>query len=107
MRSMSKLRILPALARVFAGAVPLLFSALLHAQTPSTGSIEGRVFDPRRGEYLEKARVTLDGTGQEVLTDATGHYRLMNVPAGPVRIVVFFTGLGRQTELVSVESTIE
>jgi TonB-dependent receptor len=72
------------------------------AQSAATGTVEGRVFDPRRGEYLEKARITIEGTKQEVLTDATGTYRLTNVPAGTAKIVVFYTGLGSQTELVTV-----
>lgn len=80
----------------------LLFASLAIAQAPATGVIEGRVFDPRRGEYLEKARLTLDGGGAEAFTDSTGQYRLTNVPAGTVKLVVFFTGLGSQTEIVTV-----
>ncbi|MBL9189401.1 MAG: carboxypeptidase regulatory-like domain-containing protein [Opitutaceae bacterium] len=74
----------------------------LHAQSPATGTIEGRVFDPRRGEYLENARIKLDGTAQETLTDATGAYRLSGVPAGTAKLVIFYTGLGTRTELVAV-----
>lgn len=90
------------LARFGCATAALLFAATLAAQAPSTGTIEGRVFDPRRGEYLEKARLTVEGTKQEVLTDGTGNYRLTNVPAGATKVVVFYTGLGSQTELVSV-----
>lgn len=82
----------------FAALVVLLLTAALRAQAPATGTVEGRVFDPRRGEFLEKARVTVPATGQETLTDGTGQYRLPNVPAGPVTLVVFYTGLGSQTE---------
>jgi iron complex outermembrane recepter protein len=72
------------------------------AQTTATGSIEGRVFDRSRGEYLEKALVSIEGTRLETLTDATGQYRLVNVPAGPARLKVFFTGRPAQTAVVAV-----
>ena len=72
------------------------------AQTTATGSIEGRVFDSSRGEYLEKALVSIEGTRLETLTDATGQYRLVNVPAGPARLKVFFTGRPAQTAVVAV-----
>jgi hypothetical protein len=72
------------------------------AQSASFGTIEGRLFDARRGEYLEKARVTLEGTRLEVLSDATGMYRLTNVPPGTARLVIFYTGLGSVTEIVTV-----
>ncbi len=80
----------------------LALVARLDAQSSAAGTIEGRVFDPRRGEYLEKARITLEGSKQEVLTDGTGSYRLTNVPAGTAKVVAFYTGLGSQTELVAV-----
>ncbi len=76
----------------------------LMAQTAATGTIEGRVFDPRRGEYLENARVTVEGTKLEVQTDATGQYRLNTVPAGPVVLTIFYTGRGTQTERVTVSA---
>ncbi|MGH8018440.1 MAG: carboxypeptidase regulatory-like domain-containing protein, partial [Opitutaceae bacterium] len=88
-------------------AVALILGTQASAQSASEGAarggtIEGRVFDPRRGEYLENARITIEGTQQEVLTDATGAYRLSNVPAGTAKLVVFYTGLGSRTELVTV-----
>ncbi len=79
-----------------------LFTSVAFGQAPATGVIEGRVFDPRRGEYLEKARLTLEGGGVEALTDSTGQYRIANVPAGTAKLVVFYTGLGSQTEIVTV-----
>ena len=80
----------------------VVFASSLAAQGQPTGTIEGRVFDPRRGEFLEKARINVEGTKLEVLTDATGMFRLSNVPAGTARLVVFYTGLGSQNELVTV-----
>ncbi|WP_414661738.1 carboxypeptidase regulatory-like domain-containing protein [Horticoccus sp. 23ND18S-11] len=66
------------------------------------GAVEGTVADARRGEYLEKARITVEGTAIETFTDATGRYRLAGVPAGAARVRVFFTGLGAHVEVVEV-----
>ncbi len=72
------------------------------ADASSAGTIEGRVSNPANGEYLEKARVMVEGTSIETLTDATGFYRLSNVPPGTARVNVFYTGFGVQTDEVRV-----
>jgi TonB-dependent receptor len=84
------------LTGLFASAVAL------SAQAVSTGTIEGRVYNARRGEYVENARITVDGSGQQVLTDATGQYRLTNLPAGTVTLKIFYTGLGSSAEVVAL-----
>ena len=71
----------------------LMGAGLLSAQTAATGTIEGRVFDAGRGEYLENALVSVEGSTVETLTDATGGYRITALPAGQVRLKVFYTGL--------------
>lgn len=76
----------------------------LLAQTTATGTLEGRVFNPTTGENLELARITVEGTSLETLTDASGQYRLANVPAGPVRVRAFRTGIATQTISVVVTS---
>ena len=88
--------------RCFAAAAVVIFTTILGAQAVSTGTIEGRVFDSRRGEYLEKARITVDGSQQETLTAATGQYRLTGIPAGTVTLKIFYTGLGSHSEIVTV-----
>lgn len=77
-------------------------TSILGAQAVSTGTIEGRVFNARRGEYVENARITVDGSNQQVLSDSTGQYRLANVPAGTVTLKIFYTGLGSSSEVVAV-----
>ncbi len=89
-------------ASLVAATFLLLVVARLGAQLAGGGTIEGRVFDPRRGEYLENARITIEGTKQEVLTDSTGNYRLSNVPVGTAKLVIFYTGRGSQSEVVNV-----
>src|SRR5688572_15510795 len=66
------------------------------------GTIEGRVYNTRNGEYLEKARVTIEGTQLETFTDGTGQYRVVGVPVGEARLRVFHTGLVAQTRTVQV-----
>ncbi len=93
---------LPLLRRVCALLGLMAFAATLCAQAVSTGTIEGRVFDSRRGEYLEKARITVDGSKQETLTGSTGQFRLDGVPSGTVTLKIFYTGLGVHTEIVTL-----
>jgi TonB-dependent receptor len=84
----------------FASAI--VFAVSLQAQDPSTGTIEGRVFDAARGEYLENALLTLESAGQETLTDDAGQYRFVNVAPGTAKLKVFYTGLNSQIESVTV-----
>ena len=72
------------------------------AETSSAGTIEGRVANPAGDEFLERARVTVEGGAAETFTDSAGFYRLTNVPAGAVRVKAFFTGLAGQTQMVTL-----
>ncbi len=74
----------------------------LHAQAVSTGTIEGRVLDNAQGRYLEKARITINDSKEEVFTDASGSYRILGAPAGTVTVKVFYTGLGSISQVVTV-----
>ncbi len=72
------------------------------AQVAATGSIQGRVLNVTNDTYVEKARVTVEGTALEAFTDAAGNYRLDRVPAGTAKVKTFFTGLVTQTADVIV-----
>jgi TonB-dependent receptor len=61
---------------------------------PATGSVSGRVQSAVSSASLENARVAVKGTAQLALTDFSGRYTLDNLPAGPVTLRVFYTGLG-------------
>ena len=89
-------------ARWLAVLAATVLAATVAAQNPATGSIEGRVFDAGRGGYLERARLTLEGTTQEAFSDSSGYYRFTGVPAGRTQVKVFFTGLLAQTATVNV-----
>ncbi len=96
---------LPSVLRAtFVIALGAFAAAAASAQSVATGTVEGRVLNVRNGEYLERARVTVEGTGLETFTDSSGQYRLTNVPAGAARVRVFFTGLDVQTEAVVITS---
>ena len=90
--------------------LPLRFALLLavfppafsSAQSPATGTIEGRVFNAATGNSLVNARVSLEGTTREVITDESGSYRFPGVPAGPARLNVFYVGMERAMVTVNV-----
>ncbi len=72
-----------------------LGSAAASAQTAtqSTGAISGRVQNVATGQYLNNARVSVQGSDVVAFTDQTGSYRLTGLPSGPLVLEVFFTGL--------------
>jgi len=72
------------------------------AAAQNAGAIAGRVLNATNGNYVERARVAVEGTGLETFTDEAGFYRLTRVPAGTVKVKVFFTGLVTQTSEVAV-----
>jgi iron complex outermembrane receptor protein len=80
----------------------VLASVPLAAQSAGSGTLEGRVLNPRTGEYVERARITAEGTGAETFSDSSGQYRLTNIPAGTITIRAFFTGLDAQAETITV-----
>ena len=63
------------------------------APVEATGTITGRVQNVATAQYLNKARVSLKGSNQVVYTDNFGFFTLLNVPAGPVVLEVFYTDL--------------
>ncbi len=77
-------------------------AAFAAAQAPNVGTIEGRVYNPETGEYLELTRITVEATSLEAFTDASGRYRLTNVPEGTARVSAFRTGMAGQTLVVRV-----
>jgi TonB-dependent receptor len=77
-----------------------LLPALLRAQ--ATGAIEGRVFDAAVARAVVNARVVLEGTARETITDETGSFRFSGVAAGEARVTVSYIGLGSQSATVVV-----
>ena len=94
-----KSKSLPLLARycwrsllVRISIVGAMLPLALVAQTPGTGMVIGRVFNPATGEYIRNAEIRIAGTAQTVLTESSGYYRIPNAPAGNITVEVHYTG---------------
>lgn len=77
----------------------LWFAAGLSAALPARaqfGTIEGRVSNVATGDFLNNARITVQGTDFATQSDATGAYRIGGVPAGRITLRVDYTGLDGQ-----------
>ena len=101
---LSRARAVPRLAFTLSLAVLVVTGAApahLWAQA-ATGIVEGRVFNAATGTALVNARVTIEGTTREAITDEGGSYRFAGVPAGPVHLNVFYVGMERQSATVNV-----
>ncbi len=94
----------PFLRRIVAlcGLVASLLAAPFLSAQSGSGAIEGRVFNAATGSALVNARVTLEGTTREAITDETGSYRFGNVPPGPAKIAVTYLGMTPQSATVNV-----
>jgi energy-converting hydrogenase Eha subunit B len=55
-----------------------------------SGTIEGAVKDKLTGEYLEGAAIMVQNSSLGTITNASGNYTLIGVPAGKQVIGVFF-----------------
>jgi iron complex outermembrane recepter protein len=87
---------------VSASALAVLFTCAVSAQPASTGTIEGRVQDIGKGNYLNNARVTVEGTDLAALTNQFGEYRISGVPAGEVKVTAFYSGLPPESATIYV-----
>jgi len=85
------------------GAAP---AALVAGAAPpgprEAGALSGRVSSAATGAYLGNARVAIEGTTREAITDETGGYRFFDLPPGPVRLRVSYLGLHEKAEMVTV-----
>jgi TonB-dependent receptor len=63
--------------------------------------ITGRVANAN-GQYLENAQIAVKNTTLQVFTDASGTYRLTDVPSGSVILQVLYTGLETREITVAV-----
>jgi TonB-dependent receptor len=97
-----KLLPLSVVFRALVFALSALAVRLPAADSRSPGTVEGRVLNPASGEFLERARITVEGTTLETFTDTAGFYRLAQVSAGPARVRAFFTGMAPLTTGITV-----
>jgi TonB-dependent receptor len=76
--------------------------ASLAAQSATTGTIAGRVFNPTTGEYVRNAEVKIEGTTRQMATENDGSFQFANVPAGRVTVIVTHTGYPPAAETFTV-----
>jgi len=62
--------------------------------------VQGRVFNTLSESYIANARVTIDGTAIEALTDESGSFLLLAAPLGEVRVRATYVGLQPQVQTV-------
>jgi TonB-dependent receptor len=63
-----------------------------HGQAQATGGVNGRVYDPVGDRYVSSAEIQLEGTGTTVVSEDGGYYRLDNLPAGEVTLILRYSG---------------
>src|SRR5438876_854840 len=75
--------------------VPLLATclAMMAPSMFAQGKLTGTVTNSATGRTLQGARVFIQGTGRQALTDEEGVYRFDDLPAGDVILSVSYTGL--------------
>ena len=90
------------------GAWLALALAPLHSADQPTGqptaAVSGRVQNVVTGQYLNNARVAVQGTDLVAFTDQTGTYRLARVPGGAAVLDVSYTGLDAQHVTVQLSA---
>ena len=92
----------PLLAMVIFTALITFTSYAQPARTTGTGTIQGRVLNVTSGNYLNNARVTVEGTTLQVFTNEFGQYLITGVPAGAVTLRFFYTGFEPQLAQLEV-----
>ena len=78
----------------------LLASVSGYAQ--STGTVQGRVYNPASQEYVRNAEVHLDGSNQVTYTENDGSFQFAGVPAGSAAITITYTGYNTAKESFTV-----
>jgi len=66
------------------------------------GTVSGRIYKPRTGEYVRSAIVRIEGADRSVESQEGGYYRFADVPAGEVQLVITYTGYTTVTAAVTV-----
>ena len=92
------------LALLLVTAIALVSPTPAHAQQAALGAITGRVQNANNGDYLNNARIVVEGTNKTAFTNQFGEYRLEGVKPGDVRLTAFYTGLEPRTVTVTVTS---
>ena len=73
----------------------------------SSGTVKSSVSNVATKKVLERAVVSVEGTGHVALTDREGRFSLVGLPTGPCTLVVTYAGLDdlRKTIVVAAGET--
>lgn len=66
------------------------------------GGLRGRVLNTATGQYVRNAEIRVEGTNIVVYSEDGGDFRLSNVPAGDVTVIVKYTGLEETRAVATV-----
>ena len=84
-------------------AIAALSAAVGWAQSTGGGNVTGRVFNPATREYVRNAEIHVEGTNLVAYSGDEGSYVLTNVPAGPVRLTLSYTGYTAEPAILRLE----
>jgi TonB-dependent receptor len=90
--------------RVASALFALLLALAPAALEAQTGTVTGQVLDDRSGLVLPGAYVSVEGSSRSVLSDRSGRFTLVNVPAGSQAVVVRYLGYAQARQAVTVPS---
>lgn len=79
----------------------LCVATSLMADTPTGTVVSGTIIDSRNGEALAHINVAVAGTMLMCETDATGKYKIENLPTGELTLVVRATGYRTERRQIS------
>lgn len=77
-------------------------AAFLVASVADAAEIEGRVLDRSSATFLEGAVVTIEETGQQVITGRGGNFRFSQISAGEYTLTARFIGFPQARQSVTV-----
>ncbi len=102
------IRPMSAHARTFTGLAGAALLALVLATSPvdaaaqQAGTVVGTVTDAASNRPLESVQVFLEGTGIGALSNASGRYILLNVPAGSATVTARLVGYREGSQTITV-----
>ena len=86
--------------------IAILFAAntvAVQAQRTTDANITGHVLNKRTQEHLPFVSIAVKGTTVGAITDATGHFRIINAPVGTFTITASYIGYESQEIEINLE----
>ncbi len=90
------------LLRAATSLVLLTLASAASRAADTSGSIAGSVSSTETRNALQGAVVSLPSLNRNELTDSAGSFLLQNLPAGPVEVIISYTGFDSERRTVTV-----